>query len=63
MWDTSLGMDHFLARDYLPQTGRFNGSDPVMEYSNPYSYVANRPMYFVERENKRFALLPVGKTV
>ncbi len=46
--DDALGMDHFFARDYLPQTSRFNGSDPVMEYSNPYSYVANRPMNFVD---------------
>lgn len=46
--DETLDIDHFYARDYVGETGRFLGVDPIMEYYNPYTYVGNHPLNFID---------------
>lgn len=42
------GLYDFSARLYNPRTGRFMSADSVMDGINPYSYVHNNPINFVD---------------
>ena len=54
--DFETGLDYFYARQLRVQTGRFTAPDPVTEAtwmgpagaSNPYAYVNNNPLRFVD---------------
>jgi len=43
---------YYGARYYNSGWGRFISPDPVREYYNPYSYVRNNPIYYVDPDGK-----------
>lgn len=54
--DVGLEWAEYGARFYDPGTGRFTGVDPLAEdYTsiNPFDYVANNPMIFVDPDGKK----------
>ncbi len=46
--ELSFGMYYYGARFYDPSIGRFSSPDPVKDYHNPYSYVRNNPIRYVD---------------
>jgi len=46
--EAELDLYHYGARLYMPQLGRFLAVDPMREFANPYSYVGNNPVFFLD---------------
>lgn len=46
--EPELGLYYYGARYYMPEIGRFLGVDPAREFVNPYSYVGNNPVAFID---------------
>lgn len=44
---------YYGARYMDPALGRFISPDPIREYYNPYSYVANNPIYFTDPNGRK----------
>ncbi|HYU79716.1 MAG TPA: RHS repeat-associated core domain-containing protein, partial [Vicinamibacterales bacterium] len=64
--DAETGFDYFGGRYYASQTGRFTTVDPVLEIEqalvdpqrwNRYTYVANRPLKFVDPDGRNPLLI------
>ncbi len=53
--DEGYGVDlyYYGARYYDSELGRFMSPDPIKEYYNPYSYVANDPINLIDPDGKQ----------
>lgn len=64
-WDSETGLYYYRARYYDPSRGRFLSEDPIGwgGGQNPYSYVGNRPMAFVDPEGLKARVTQSGDTI
>lgn len=46
--ELDFGMYYYGARFYDPNVGRFSSPDPLKDYHNPYSYVRNNPIRYID---------------
>ena len=46
--ELDFGMYYYGARFYDPSIARFSSPDPIRDYHNPYSYVRNNPIRYID---------------
>jgi len=58
--EDELGLYYYGARWYMPEIGRFLQVDPAREFVNPYSYVGNHPISFVDEDGEMAGVVAVA---
>lgn len=58
--EPDLDLYYYGARFYDPNIGRFLAVDPKREFNNAYSYVGNRPLFFVDANGEEAIAIMVN---